>query len=137
MPDLSISMDYLARLIVKTRGVQAKAGEVDPGDGSNPTDDRMIDVLQDDPDDMTREEIREEIQGLNRRQQAELVALMWTGRGDAEPEDWEETVRLAEESRDQPTPAYLLRHPLVAEHWAEGLERLGISVPIGETEVAP
>ena len=93
--DLSISTDYLAWLIVKTRGVQAKEAVSDPDSGSNPTDDQMRDVLQDSSDDLSREEVREEIQGLDSRQQAELIALMWIGRGDAEPEEWEATVQLA------------------------------------------
>ena len=76
-PTLSLPSDYLAELIVTTRGVQAKEGEVDPGSGSNPADDKMWDVLQDDPEDLTRDEIRERLQGLTERQQAELVALMW------------------------------------------------------------
>ena len=32
-------------------------------------------------------------------QQAELVALMWLGRGDEEPEEWVELLKLAEERR--------------------------------------
>jgi len=130
-PTLSLPTDYLAQLIVTTRGVQAKEGEVDPESGSNPVDDKMWDVLQDDPKDLAREEIRERLQGLNDRQQAELVALMWIGRGDAEPEEWESTIELARDLKDGPTPRYLLRHPLVAEHWAEGAARLGIDLPIG------
>jgi len=127
---LSISSDYLARLIVKARGIQAKADEVDPDSGSNAIDDGMRDILQDDPDDLSREELREELQGLNERQQAELVALMWTGRGDAEPEEWEDTVRLARELKDGPTPLYLMRHPLAGEHWEEGAVRLEIELPV-------
>ena len=92
----------------------------------------MRDVLQDSSDDLSREEVREEIQGLDSRQQAELVALMWIGRGDAEPEEWEATVQLAQDVKEQPTPRYLLRHPLVAELWEEGAERLGINLPMGE-----
>jgi Protein of unknown function (DUF3775) len=130
-PTLSVPTDYLAQLIVATRGVQAKAGEVDPDSGSNPVDDKMWNILQDDPEDLTREEVRERLQGLTERQQAELVALMWIGRGDAEPEEWENTVELARELKDGPTPRYLLRHPLVAEHWAEGAARLGIDLGIG------
>ena len=129
--NLSLPTDYLARLIVKTRGVQAQEPEVDPDSGSNPVDDKMWDVLQDSKDDLTREEIREEIQGLTEREQAELVALMWIGRGDAEPEEWEKTVELAQELKEGPTPRYLLRHPMVAEHWEEGAVRLGIDLPIG------
>lgn len=129
-PTLSLPTDYLAELIITTRGVQAKEGEVDPDSGSNPVDDKMWDALQDDPKDLTREEVRERLQGLSERQQAELVALMWVGRGDAEPEEWESTIELARELNDGPTPRYLLRHPLVAEHWAEGATRLGIDLTI-------
>ena len=132
-PVLSLPPAYLAHLIVATRGVQAKEAEVDPDSGSNPADDKMWDVLQDSRDDLTREEIRERIQGLTEREQAELVALMWIGRGDAEPEEWEETVQLAQELKEGPTPRYLLRHPLVAEHWEEGAIRLGIDLPIGKS----
>jgi hypothetical protein len=46
-----------------------------------------------------------------------LVALMWIGRGDAEPDEWEQTIALAQQLKEWPTPTYLLRHPLVAEHF--------------------
>ena len=128
---LSVSSDYLARLVVKTRGLQAREAEVDPDSGSNPTDDNMIDTLQDSFGDLSREEVQRELQGLDDRQQAELVALMWTGRGDAEPEEWNQTVELARQLKDGPTPRYLLRHPLVAEHWQEGAAKLGIELGIG------
>jgi hypothetical protein len=58
---------------------------------------------------------------------------MWVGRGDAEPEEWEQTVQLAYDLKEGPTPLYLLRHPLVREHWEEGAARLGIELPIGES----
>ena len=131
--DLSLSPAYLAMLIAKVRGEQAKEGEVDPASGSNPVDDQMWDVLQDSRDDLTREEIIDEIAGLSEREQAELVALMWIGRGDAEPEEWEETVRLSHELKEEPTPRYLLRHPMVAEEWEEGAARLSIDLPIGKS----
>jgi hypothetical protein len=105
MPKLNLASDYLARLIVKTRGIQAKKAVVNPQSGSNPTDDQMRDVLQDSRSDLSREEICEEIEGLSPRQQAELVALMWIGRGDAEPEEWEKTIRLAQDLKDGPIPA--------------------------------
>jgi hypothetical protein len=127
-PIFSIMSDYLARLIVKVRGLQAREAEVDPSPGSNPADDQMRDALQDSRGDLSREEVREELQGLNDRQQAELVALMWIGRGDAEPEEWEQTVELARQLKERPTPTYLLEHPLVAEHWEEGAEKLGLNI---------
>jgi hypothetical protein len=130
-PTLALPSDYLARLIVKTRGLQAREGEVDPNPASNPTDDGAREALQETRGDLSREEVREELQGLNDRQQAELVALMWIGRGDKEPEEREQTIALARDLKNGPTPRYLLQHPLVAEHWQEGAARLGIALSIG------
>lgn len=131
VPDLSLTPDYISTLIVKMRAIQGREAPVDEDSGSNGIDDRMADALQDDPSDLSREELREEIRGLGPASQAELVALMWTGRGDAEPEDWNATVQLANERREMPTEDYLLEHPLVAEDWADGLEKLGIETPLG------
>src|SRR5687767_8545797 len=89
MTDISIALDYLGRLLAKIRAVQGKEGEIISDPGSNAIDDGMTDALQDHPADPSRQEIRDEIRGLNDRQQAELVALLWLGRGDAEPEEWE------------------------------------------------
>src|SRR5262245_19402782 len=78
--------------------------------------------MQDDP---TDEEPREEIQGLDKRQRAELVALRWVGRGDAEPEEWEQTVKTALALKEAPTPRHLLRHPMVGEAGRKALCTLG------------
>lgn len=129
---LSIDLDYLARLIVKVRGLEAREGVVDPSSGSNATDDGMRDVLQDAPGDLSRPEVVREIAGLNERQQAELVALLWIGRGDAEPEEWLQTVETARERKEVPTPRYLLSDPLLPEYWREGAARLGIEIPLGQ-----
>jgi hypothetical protein len=134
MITLSLPDDYLGRLIAKVRGVQAREGEVDEDSGSNAQDDRMIDAVQDTRGDLTLREIAQEIRGLNERQQAELVALLWVGRGDAEPEAWEDTVNMARERQDIPTERYLLTQPLTAEYWSEGAERLGVSVAVDSVE---
>ena len=134
MPDLSIPTDTLAELIVRTRGVQSREDETDPDSGSNAIDDNDIDALQDTPGDLTRQEVMIAIRDFDQRQQAELVALMWLGRGDSEPEEWQQTVALAQERRDEPTEKYLLGQPLVADFWAEGLEKLGIPMPMGTDE---
>ena len=49
---------------------------------------------------------------------------MWIGRGDMEPEEWDEAVALALERQEGPTAAYLLKHPHVADYLVEGLDRL-------------
>jgi len=132
MADISLSPDYIGRLIIKMRAVQGREGVADPDSGSNASDDNMIDALQDTPGDLSREELREEINGLSPQEQAELVALMWTGRGDAEPEDWPGTVELAASRRETSTARYLMSEPLAADFWADGLDKLRIGVPNGD-----
>jgi hypothetical protein len=51
---------------------------------------------------------------------------MWLGRDDGEAADWDELVRQALERREVPTEDYLLDHPLLAEDWLDGMERLGL-----------
>ena len=134
MVTLSITPECLGRLIARVRGLQAREGLVDEDSGSNASDDRMVGALQDSDQDLSLVEIAQEIRGLNERQQAELVALLWVGRGDAEPEEWDATVEAARNSRDIPTERYLLTQPLTGEYWAEGAERLGVTVPVDTVE---
>ena len=134
MAELSIDPDYVRHLIVKVRSYMPKEETDLPDDGSNPIDDEVpIGALQDEEGDLSREEVVEEIQGMTRRQQAELVALMWLGRGDGEPEEWAELVARAAERREVPTENYLLDHPHLAEHWLDGLERLGLGGLIADS----
>jgi hypothetical protein len=127
MAELSIDPTYLRHLIVKVRAFMGKESTDIPDDASNPIDDALPpSALQDEEDDLSREEVIEEIRGLNPRQQAELVALMWLGREDGEAEEWEDLVTRALERREVPTENYLLDHPLLAEHWLDGMERLGV-----------
>lgn len=135
MAELSIDPDYLRRLIVKVRSFMGKEETDLPDDGSNPIDDEVpLGALQDEEDDLSREEVVEEIQGLTPRQQAELVALMWLGRGDGEPEEWNELLARAIERREVPTENYLLDHPLLAENWLDGMERLGLGGLVADAD---
>jgi hypothetical protein len=124
MDELTLHPEFLRTLILKLRSLMAQEEMVSPDSGSNPSDDEGPATLQDNPDDLTRAEIEEEIEDLEPDQQAELVALMWIGRGDMEPEEWEEAVELAAERHEGATAAYLLAHPHVADYLDEGLDRL-------------
>jgi len=132
MPELTLPADYIGQLIVRMRAIQGREAETDADSGSNATDDQAIDMLQETPGDLTRTAIRQEIRGLSPEEQSELVALLLTGRGDAEPEEWQTTKETAVESTGMPVDQYLLSEPLVADLWAEGLERLGFDVPLGD-----
>jgi hypothetical protein len=122
---LTIHPEFLRTLILKLRALMAQEGLVTPDDGSNPSDDDLSPAaLQDSPDNLTRAELETEIEDLEPDQQAELVALMWIGRGDMDPEEWEEAKELAGERHEGGTAAYLLAHPHVADYLDEGLDRL-------------
>lgn len=133
-PDLSIPMNTVAWIILKAREYDMKEpGEVetDDEDGHNP-----LGVLEDRADDPTAAELQSWIGDLNVSEQAELVALMWLGRGDDEPENWAQLVEQARGSQGQAagqgqgagqrTASYLLGTPRLGDYLEEGLERLGV-----------
>jgi Protein of unknown function (DUF3775) len=107
-----------------------KEGITDPASGSNPTDDGSIDALTASPDDATEEEVRDVIAGLNDDERADLIALVYIGRGDMEPEEWGAAVRLARE-RDEASSAstadWLIGIPNLADLLDEGLNAMGRS----------
>jgi hypothetical protein len=121
---LNLNPEFLRNLILNLRALMAQEELVSPESGSNPSDDEVPATLQDTPDNLTRAEIEGEIEDLEPDQQAELVALMWIGRGDMEPEEWREALELAVERHEGATAAYLLSHPHVADYLDEGLDRL-------------
>jgi Protein of unknown function (DUF3775) len=127
MPELAISAEKVAFLIEKTREFDAKEGVTDPDSGSNPTDDKMIDVLEDDRNDPVAREVAAFIGALTEDEQVDLVALMRLGRGDSGIEEWEDLRREAREAQDVPVPRYLLGEPLVSDYLAEGLSAFGTS----------
>ena len=73
------------------------------------------------------EELEATVEDLEPDQQVSLVALMWLGRGDYSPDDWDTAIADAGESWNERTAEYLIGTPLLADFLAEGLERLGFS----------
>lgn len=127
---MDIALDKVCELILRARALDVKEGITDPDSGSNPIDDGSTDVLTAAPDDMTEEEIREVIAGLNDDERADLIALVYIGRGDMEPEEWGAAIRLARE-RDEGgngrTADWLLGIPNLADLLDEGVAALGRS----------
>jgi hypothetical protein len=130
---LTLSPEFLRSLILKLRAVMAQEELVSPDSGSNASDDEGPATLQDSPDNLIRDEIAAEIEDLDPDQQAELVALMWIGRGDMEPEEWREARELAADRRNGTTSQYLLSHPHAADHLDEGLDLLLDGTDLMET----
>lgn len=124
---MDMALDKICSLIRQARRFDVKEGITDPASGSNPADDNQIDVLEPTPDDPTEGEIRSFIAGLNTDEQATLIALVWTGRGDFDAEDWDEAVAAARERNTGRTADYLLGIPDLPDLLDEGLAALGLS----------
>ena len=125
MPELAISAEKVRFLIEKTREFDVKEGASDPDSGSNATDDRMIDVLEDNGGDPVVREITGFIDAMTEDERIDLVALMRLGRGDGGIEEWDDLRREAAEGRNKGTASYLLGEPLVSDYLAEGLDAFG------------
>ena len=123
---LDINSDTVCDIIVRAREFHAKEALVLPEDSSNASDD-ALQVLADHADDLTLQEVKQLIDDLEPDQQANLVALMWIGRGDYEAEEWDDVLSEAQRLLTDHTADYLLATPLVADYLEEGLESLGYS----------
>ena len=126
-PNLSISPEKICFIVVKAREFDAKDVVTDPNEGSNPTDDAMISVLEDHPDDPVVQELTGFIRVLNEDEQIDLVALAWLGRGDGEIDDWETLRAEAARAHNKRTASYLLGMPLLPDHLEDGLAEFGLS----------
>ncbi|MCC6947405.1 MAG: DUF3775 domain-containing protein [Bradyrhizobiaceae bacterium] len=127
VPPLGISTDKVCFVIVKAREFAAKDIVTEPDPGSNPSDDRMVSVLEDHRNDPTVRELTETIDSLSEDEQIDLVALMWLGRGDGTLQDWAQIRSDASDAHNERTAKYLLGTPLLADYLEEGLSLFGRS----------
>ena len=126
-PNLSISPEKLRFIILKAREFDAKDIVTDPDDSSNAIDDGMLSVLEDHPDDPVVQELTGFIRAMDEDEQIDLVALVWLGRGDGTPEDWDDLRAEASRAHNKRTATYLLGMPLLPNHIEDALGQLGIS----------
>jgi fructose 1,6-bisphosphatase len=132
--ELSISPEKVVFLMEKAKEFDAKDVPTKEDPGSNPSDDRMIEVLEDHPDDPVLMEIAGLINSLNEDEQIDLVALMWMGRDDYSVEEWTQLRAEAARAHNKHTARYLAGTPLLADFLAAGLDRLGYDVAELESE---
>jgi hypothetical protein len=126
-PTLTISSESVCFIIVKAREFDAQDVVTDPDSASNATDDNQASVLEAHSDDLTQKEIVAFINALSDEEQADLVALLWLGRGDGTMEDWDDLRDEAQRQHNNRTAAYLLGEPLLSDHLEEGLSQFGFS----------
>ena len=125
--ELTISPEKVCFIIIKAREFDAKEEVDEPDPGSNPSDDKDIEVLEDYGDDPVVEELTQFIGAMSVDEQVDLVAMMWLGRGDNTVADWPSIRDEAARAHNERTAAYLLGEPLLGDFLEEGLSMLGFS----------
>ncbi|PTW59804.1 uncharacterized protein DUF3775 [Breoghania corrubedonensis] len=126
-PELSVPLETACYIAIKARELDAKEDADDNEDGSNPTDDNEMEVLDEGGDDPALEEITSIIKALTIDGQIDLVTLMWLGRGDYAASDWPSLREEAADAHNEHTAEYLCGTPLLADYLSEGLSLIGYS----------
>ena len=124
---MHIRHETLCSLIAMAREFQAKEQVCIPQDGDSSSEDWALQMLADHGNDYNVSEFRSIVRDLSERQRAELVALMWLGRGDYSAEEWETAVDDAVGDYSIRAADYLLAHPMVSDYFEEGLITLEMS----------
>lgn len=121
--DLGISLEVVATVVDLAHAVQ-EADEAEMGSAKD--DEELDDDLE---DEITEEMLTDYLDELNEDQQIALVALAWVGRGDYEPEEWAEALKLATERNTAgPASAYLAGMDGLGDLLSEGLAAFGLSI---------
>lgn len=124
--ELSISLETVCRIIIRAREYEAQVPAIDPDDGSNPTDDGDLEVLEDENNSAVEEELITTIDDLAEDEQQELVALALVGRGTFDASEWEDAMETAaDEMRD--VSGYLLGLPMLSSFLEAGLAAFDMS----------
>lgn len=126
-PALDISVEKLCYLIVKAREYDAKVPGDDGEDGSNPSDDQEVTVLEVTPENGITEELTSALDALNEDEKIEVLALVWLGRGDYDAEDWPSAIDEATNVHNRRETEYLLGIPQLGDLLEDGLAKLGYS----------
>ncbi|KFH20214.1 hypothetical protein IB63_12125 [Brucella abortus 544] len=128
MVELANNIETLEFIISKAREYDVQVPAVDEDSGSNPGDDRDVDILDASIGNPTRKELFAAISSLNEDERIELLALMWVGRGDFSATEWEEALSTASERHNGREAKYLIGTPLLGDYIEEGLVALGFDV---------
>lgn len=83
-------------------------------------------LAEEEQEDLTERELRALIGDLNVDEAAELIAIVWIGRGDFEASEWTEAVTEARQrGAGRRASKYLLGMPMLGDWLEEGLEAIG------------
>jgi hypothetical protein len=128
MPDLTIPLEKLAFLVIKSYEVDAEVEPVNPDDASDQPDDDERQVLEDREDNTSYQELRDALLSLNSDELDEVAALRLVGRGDYDASEWEDALAAVREAPDDRAAARLLADPLLGTYLEDALDELGFSL---------
>ena len=114
-----LAVEKVCFIIVKAREFDAAGGE--------PSDDRFVSAFTPANERTTQRELTAFINALNEDEQTELVALLFVGRGDYTPEEWNDALAAARDRGDPPTARFLLGEPLLGDLLEDGLSAFDLS----------
>src|SRR5262245_8335973 len=119
---LTISPEQAFYIFVKAREFDEQIESTNPDSGSNPADDREVDVLEEEAEDPVQQKLEEALEALNVDEQLDLIALTWLGRGEYQ------SFAEASDMRDKHISEYLIGTPKLGDYLEEGLAQLGLSL---------
>jgi hypothetical protein len=131
--ELSIGPDTVRDFVLKAKAISAAVSD-DYADGQeheieldeNARDTHHHDGLaEEEAEDSRATELRALMRDLNLDEMAELVALVWLGRGDYDAAEWSEAVEEARRRYGRRATSFLMGLPLLGDYLEEGLEALG------------
>jgi hypothetical protein len=131
--DLTIGPDTVRLLIEKAKAVSAGINEdYEDGaehevelDGEGRDSHHHDGLAEEEEENLGEAELRALLGDLNVDEAAEMVALMWIGRGDYEPAEFAEAVEEARRRDIKRTADYLLGQPTLGDWLENGLEAIG------------
>lgn len=125
---LSTPLDKLAYLIVKAREYDAQVEPADLEEGSNPSDDLQIGILEATTDNPSAAELRTALEDLNDDEITDALALVWVGRGDFDGRQWKDSLAAARAVHNRRAVPYLLGTPQLGDLLEQGLAELGCNI---------
>ncbi|HLB06936.1 MAG TPA: DUF3775 domain-containing protein [Alphaproteobacteria bacterium] len=123
----NLSVEKACFIMLKAREFDAKVEAVEEQPGSNPTDEASREILEDFEGDLTYQELVDAIEGLNEDERAELIALVWVGRGSFAKDDWDQAIEEARGVAAESVARYLTRIPLLSDYLEQGLAEFDAS----------
>lgn len=123
----SIATEKVCFIATMARELHAKVPPQEENPASDAVDDDFREILEDFAGDPMYQELREFIAALDEDEKVEVLALMWTGRGDFDASEWETATAEARDRADAREPAYLLGTPLVSDYLEDGLDAFDLS----------